>query len=88
MTYFAIWLCFTDNDDILLASCGQDCFIRLWRISPRSGHQLAAQEVSTLMAHQDIRMKETTFTFVHNSESYFSYIHRQVSQCRLKSSWI
>ncbi|XP_030846506.1 elongator complex protein 2 isoform X2 [Strongylocentrotus purpuratus] len=45
-----------DDGDILLASCAQDCFIRVWRIS-----------ASRLKAAQDteIQLKKNTFTVFH-----------------------
>lgn len=49
----------SDDGDILLASCAQDCFIRVWRIS-----------ASRLKAAQDteIQLKKNTFTVFHQGK--------------------
>lgn len=49
---------------MLLASCGQDSMIRLWRLSQRSEDSgTATFTIRDLPADQDIQMKERTFSY-------------------------
>ena len=34
INFCILWLYITDSGDLLLASCAQDCFVRVWRVSP------------------------------------------------------
>ncbi|CAH1244984.1 ELP2 [Branchiostoma lanceolatum] len=54
---------FTANDDgdLLLASCGQDCFIRVWKITLQHGEEQVAED--------EIRVKEKSFTIQHGDKS-------------------
>lgn len=59
----------TDNGDLLLASCAQDCYIRIWRISPRDPDTLATNyTISQLSLDDDIKLKEDTFSFGFNGK--------------------
>ncbi|XP_071944590.1 elongator complex protein 2-like [Antedon mediterranea] len=51
----AVQVVTTDEGDLLLASCGQDCFIRLWRISPEKDDTLQNQ-------NQDIKIQGNRFS--------------------------
>ncbi|XP_064647875.1 elongator complex protein 2-like isoform X2 [Lineus longissimus] len=53
-----------DSGDLLLVTCGQDCFIRLWRFSARDPDAVTSQlNIKELSIHQEIKLKENTFTF-------------------------
>ncbi|XP_078613417.1 elongator complex protein 2-like [Branchiostoma floridae x Branchiostoma japonicum] len=54
---------FTANDegDLLLASCGQDCFIRVWKITLQHGEEQVTED--------EIRVKEKSFTIQHGDKS-------------------
>uniref|UniRef100_S4RVI8 Elongator complex protein 2 n=1 Tax=Petromyzon marinus TaxID=7757 RepID=S4RVI8_PETMA len=56
-----------DGGDLLLASCSQDCMIRLWRVSPKSpGEELAfpRQEEGVL------KLKENTFSVLTSDQTF------------------
>ncbi|KAL8579062.1 hypothetical protein ACOMHN_036001 [Nucella lapillus] len=64
-----------DSGDILLASCGQDSLIRLWRLSKRATDTgVSSVAISDLLPDQDIKMKETTFCYRSDDgeEKYFA----------------
>ena len=52
-----------DLGDILIASCAQDYYIRIWRISSRDPDLVKRSEISIsdLDPEADIKMKEDTF---------------------------
>uniref|UniRef100_A0AAZ3RPK7 Elongator complex protein 2 n=1 Tax=Oncorhynchus tshawytscha TaxID=74940 RepID=A0AAZ3RPK7_ONCTS len=54
------WACV--DGDLLLASCAQDCLIRVWRLVAKSRTKRNAQEERT------IRMSEDVFTLTQNGE--------------------
>ncbi|XP_070565909.1 elongator complex protein 2-like [Ptychodera flava] len=51
------------DGDLLLATCSQDCFIRIWRISPRQAktENVTGPSVDTSV-DDEIKLKENTFT--------------------------
>ncbi|XP_071484227.1 elongator complex protein 2-like [Diadema antillarum] len=51
---------YDDNGDLLLASCAQDCFIRLWRISCSS-----SQAETSSDQIQEIQLKKNKFSISH-----------------------
>ena len=56
----------TDNGDVLVASCSQDCYIRVWRISRRhleAGDASTERSVDKLLQGEEIKLKETIFSF-------------------------
>ena len=54
----------SDNGDILLASCSQDCYIRIWRISQRNPDEQVSQiSIKDLSLEDDIKLRENTFIF-------------------------
>ncbi|XP_061411659.1 elongator complex protein 2 isoform X1 [Lethenteron reissneri] len=60
-----------DGGDLLLASCSQDCMIRLWRVSPKSpGEELAfpRQEEGVL------KLKENTFSVLTSDQTFLYYV--------------
>ena len=48
----------TDTGDILIASCGQDMFIRVWRLS----HEVAKKPTSD----DDLKVKKDSFMVTSN----------------------
>lgn len=53
----SVCLCLAGSGgELLLASCSQDCFIRVWRLCAKSGSDTGAEHNRTL-----IRMKEDVF---------------------------
>ena len=55
-----------DEGDVLLASGSQDTYIRITRFSRRNTEKLKALQVAQSAAQRDIRLKETTFSFLDN----------------------
>ncbi|CAB1320498.1 unnamed protein product, partial [Coregonus sp. 'balchen'] len=55
------WACV--DGDLLLASCAQDCLIRVWRLVAKSGPERNTQDERT------IRMTEDVFTLTENDAS-------------------
>ncbi|KAK2162431.1 hypothetical protein LSH36_99g08077 [Paralvinella palmiformis] len=51
-----------DQGDVLLASCSQDHYIRIWRLSSHCTKSLSSSEIDRLHLNDDIQMKKTTFT--------------------------
>ncbi len=56
----------------MLASCSQDHFIRIWRISKRNlgEEEEKNKTVKELDVEQDIKLKENTFTFKSKDGKY------------------
>lgn len=53
----------SDDGDVFLASCAQDCFIRIWRISERNPDEVTSMiSVQDLSLEEDIRLQENTFS--------------------------
>ena len=52
---------FLDNNEILLASCSQDCYIRLWRITRRQ-EQNDGVVAMTDDDESQLRLKRITFS--------------------------
>ncbi|XP_050419397.2 elongator complex protein 2 [Patella vulgata] len=69
-----------NNGDLLLASCGQDNMIRIWRFSRReSSSGQPVQSVKDLTLNEDIKMQENTFTFDINGQlCYYAVILESV----------
>ncbi|XP_076460767.1 elongator complex protein 2-like isoform X2 [Babylonia areolata] len=70
-----------DSGDVLLASCGQDSLIRLWRLSKRSTDTGAAViAISDLPPEEDIKMKEKTFSYLsaEGEKQYFAVMLESV----------
>ncbi|XP_072041091.1 elongator complex protein 2-like [Amphiura filiformis] len=51
-----------DNGDLLLASCSQDCFIRIWRISPVNE---SSENINGQPEVEEIRLKENCFSLAY-----------------------
>ncbi|XP_014663840.1 PREDICTED: elongator complex protein 2-like [Priapulus caudatus] len=63
-----------DGGDLLLASCAQDFFIRLWRISPRCSEVHNQQKLTSSVSNEDdIKIKEKMFT-VDNEGKQYSFV--------------
>ena len=52
---------FSDDGAVWLASCAQDCFIRLWKISSREESATQKGTSTALSADEDIKLKDITF---------------------------
>lgn len=55
---------FVDDDDLLLASCAQDCFVRVWRISSKS-----VQQAVPLPDQDELKLKDKTFSVSHQGSN-------------------
>ncbi|XP_071102192.1 elongator complex protein 2-like [Haliotis cracherodii] len=61
-----------DGGDLLLASCSQDHFIRIWRLAGRDSNTgTSSSSISCLSLEEDIKMRENTFAFHHNGVEKF-----------------
>ncbi|KAK3108608.1 hypothetical protein FSP39_011810 [Pinctada imbricata] len=76
-----------DKGDILLASAGQDYFIRIWRLSWRQPGSDVIQEVKKMSIDEEIKMKENTFSFTH-LESSVTYAVSLESVLSGHENWI
>lgn len=56
-------VCRVENGDLLLASCSQDTFVRVWRLSSRLEEEASQgrKAVADLDANEDISVKEEVF---------------------------
>ncbi|XP_076360831.1 elongator complex protein 2 isoform X2 [Tachypleus tridentatus] len=50
--------CIDEMGDLLLSSCSQDCFLRIWRVSPRQPGFQDVSSSNTVHAIQEIKLKE------------------------------
>ena len=64
----------------MLASCSQDHFIRIWRISKRNPSQEEDKKksVKEMDTEQDIKLKENTFSFKSKHGKYLSTLHCKI----------
>ena len=56
LIFCILWLCITDSGDLLLASCAQDCFVRVWRVS-----QTVDSVIGTQTDGDEIKLKQKLF---------------------------
>lgn len=82
LTFKLCMIMFSDVDildagDVLLASCGQDCYIRLWRISSKTRETIADS------SELDLKLSEVTFSVLAESMYVFEiiYCHYQYAIC-------
>ncbi|ETN57929.1 elongator complex protein 2 [Anopheles darlingi] len=76
------------SEDLLLASCSQDSFIRLWRISPRDTlqKQKAYEEIAQ---DEDIQLEERTFSVGSTGDgSVFHYALSLESVLQGHEGWV
>lgn len=65
------------DGDLLLASCAQDCLIRVWRLVAKSRTKRNVQDERT------IRMTEDVFTLTQNGEQTVSGFIRKMCSLEL-----
>ena len=56
LNFCILRLYITDSSDLLLASCGQDCFVRVWRVS-----QTVDSVIGTQTDGDEIKLKQKLF---------------------------